>query len=111
MSTFEKFSTEIETSPCTLEFNGSQLVVRGEFDMSNEYELAAALEMAPRPSGATVVDMSGVSFMDSSALHAFVRFHTEGNVLVVHHPSPSVVRLLELTSLDRVFSIELADPR
>jgi anti-sigma B factor antagonist len=111
MSTHEKFGTEIETSPCTFEFGDAQLVVSGELDMTNEYELSAALEMARRSDGATVVDMSGVSFMDSSALRAFVGYHASGNVLVVRHPSPTVARLFALTGVDEVFTIEPAEPR
>ena len=79
--------------------------------MTNEGDLAAALEAARRPDGSTVVDMSGVVFLDSSALRAIVRFHTGGNELVVLHPSPPVVRLFELTGLDTVVTLIVTDPR
>lgn len=111
MSIDEMFTTEIEPSPCTIEFTGSHVVVRGELDMSNEPELAAAFETARRPEGAVVVDMSGVSFIDSSALRALVRFHTAGEGLVVRHPSAPVSRLLQLTKLDEVLTVELPAPR
>jgi anti-sigma B factor antagonist len=111
MYTHEKFTTGHGASPCTLEFNESQLAVRGELDMSNEDELEAAFETARRLYGLTVVDMSGVSFIDSSALRAFVRFHSGGNDLIVRDPSPPVARLLELTMLDQLLTIEPTKPR
>ncbi len=111
MSTDQQLRTEIEVAPCEILFDGDHLVLRGELDLSNERALAAALETARRPDDSTVVEMSGVSFVDSSALRAFVAFHTSGNDLTVRNPSPQVVRLLELAALDGVFTIETVDPR
>ncbi len=56
-----------------------------------------------------VVELDGVSFMDSSGLGALVSVHRQARVfrgsLVLVAPSPPVSRLLSLTGLDRVFDV------
>ena len=61
-------------------------------------------------SGDVRVDLSGVTFIDSTGIRAIVRadneLRSDDRTLVIVDPSPAVMRLLELTSLDERFRIE-----
>ena len=83
------------------------VTVRGEVDMDNAGELVDAIE---RAAGPAVVDLSGVTFIDSTGLQGLLRaqkaVRQRGHDLVLRHPSTVVRRLLELTSLVGRFTIE-----
>jgi len=55
------------------------------------------------------LDLSGVSFLDSSGLGALIALHksmlSQGGVLRLLHPAPNVMQILELTRLHRVLEI------
>jgi anti-sigma B factor antagonist len=57
-----------------------------------------------------IVDMTNVTFMDSTGLSALVggvkRFRSVGGQVVLRSPGPSVRKVMEITGLSRVFSIE-----
>jgi anti-sigma B factor antagonist len=82
---------------------GDVHVVRptGELDMvSADFLTERLVEVA----GSTVVvDLSGLSFMDSSGIAALirakVRMENDGDSLVVSRPRPNVLRVLEVTGL------------
>jgi len=56
-----------------------------------------------------VVDVGAVTFIDSSGLGALVDLATRaragGGTVVLAHPDRRILRLLELTALDRVFEV------
>lgn len=64
-----------------------------------------------------LVDASGLTFIDSAALHAIVQAHlrlrADGGALALVSPSPAVARVLQLSGLDQMIpvhaSIEEAD--
>jgi anti-sigma B factor antagonist len=72
-------------------------------------QLHAALAARPER---LVVDLSGCSFVDASALSMLVDVHRRacrgGGVLTLRGCSPRVLRLLSLTGLRRVFDVEAA---
>jgi anti-anti-sigma factor len=73
------------------------LRLEGEIDIGVVDELSDALRDSIA-SGITTVDLSGVSFMDSSGLHVLVSakpLNGQGP-LVLLHPSRSVARLLDI---------------
>lgn len=83
--------------------------VAGELDAYS----APALEATLTEQGADAdlrLDLSGVTFIDSTGIRAIVttdnRLRENDHRLVVVDPSPSVLRLLQLTSLDERFLIE-----
>jgi anti-sigma B factor antagonist len=83
------------------------IVVDGELDLAAAPDLAAALDEAIE-SGKThvVLDMSGVDFIDSTAVHVLIGGARElrqrlGKLVLVCN-DPNVQRLLELTRLDLV---------
>jgi len=92
------------TSPTTV-------VLNGEIDLSTSSRLREAL-MAIARSGETsvVVDMAHVTFMDSSGLAALVgplkRFRRTGGEITLRSPTKGVRKVLEITGLHRVFTID-----
>jgi anti-anti-sigma factor len=87
------------------------LYVSGELDISS----AAALEHAAGQTldgqgGEFRLDLSGLTFMDSSGALALLRVHKRieaiGRLLVVVHPTRSVRLVLETLGLDRLISIQ-----
>ncbi|MFF8259046.1 STAS domain-containing protein [Streptomyces virginiae] len=91
--------------------------VRGEMDIDRapalRMELNEAIAAAP---GAVdvVVDLTAMSFCDSSGLNALLgaRRHAEeaGHRLRLAAPCPQVARLLEMTGAGEVFTIDPAPP-
>lgn len=85
------------------------LSVAGELDAYS----AGALEelLSGRDTvGDVRVDLSGVTFIDSTGIRAIVRADNElraaERALIIQAPSAAVMRILELTSLDERFRIE-----
>ena len=88
------------------------LTLRGEHDLSTATALRNSLRDVFDSGSAVVVDLSAVTFMDSSILNAILygseRALTddEHRFAVVLPPGPSVARrVLELTGVDRVLAI------
>lgn len=87
------------------------LFMSGEVDLSHVEALwdtaMCALESGP---ARLLVDVSAVTFLDSSILGALLRIQRtvqdRGNGFALRHPSPPVQRLLRLTGLDSVIHVE-----
>jgi stage II sporulation protein AA (anti-sigma F factor antagonist) len=56
-----------------------------------------------------LVDVSGLTFIDSAALHeivrAYRRLRADGCLLALISPSPRVARILQLSALDQVIPV------
>jgi anti-sigma B factor antagonist len=91
--------------------------LEGELDMSATFELEPALERlaAHEDTRTLVLDMGGVTFMDSSALGLVLsteeRSQAEDVRLVVAAPSRAVQRVLEVTGAGETLSIDPDGPR
>jgi anti-sigma B factor antagonist len=86
------------------------LAVRGEIDVASAPELHASLsDLIRQGSEIVMVDLSEVSFIDSSGLGALVGAEKEmrgaGHELRLVVTQPQIMRLLELTGLDQVFTV------
>lgn len=81
---------------------GQVLELSGELDVSTCQGLVSKLVGVP--GSLVVIDLSKVSFMDSSGLGVINRARRiameEGGVLVVSRPQPMVHRVLQITGLD-----------
>lgn len=81
---------------------GRVFALSGELDVTTAEGLAECL--TGPPGSLIVLDLSGLTFMDSSgigAIHAARRSTIKnGGTLVVCRPSPQVHRVLEITGLD-----------
>lgn len=96
----------------TVEFESGRTVVHlmGEMDAATAPRLRAWLGEQVDEDHDVVIDLAGVSFVDSSGLGVLVgalrRFQGAGHELVLRAPTPSMSRVLEMTGLASVFLIE-----
>src|SRR4051812_34787922 len=86
---------------------------RGELDLASAPRLREAMldVLAGRNDAFTItLDVSGIEFVDSSGLGVLVavlkRMRFVGGDLVIRAPSRSLRKLLGLTGLDKVFTVE-----
>lgn len=81
----------------------------GEIDLRTAPALADAAQRAGKPWGELVVDLSGVSFMDSAGLHALIGLskccRERGGRLTLTGVREQPARLLDLTGLSAVFPV------
>lgn len=82
------------------------ILVTGELDLSTAPRLGDALERALNDGRRVVVDLAGVTFMDSQGLNTLARIHQRCPQLRLRGAPPTVRSLLAVTGLDQVFSIE-----
>ena len=78
-----------------------------EIDITNAQELRATLlEAATYGHGTLVADLTRTRFCDSSGLHTLLAAHkraqAEGGELLLVIPSPAVLRVFAITSVDRM---------
>ena len=78
----------------------------GEIDLATSRELGSQLgELAGEPGVAVVLDLSGVSFLDSVGLGVILkaagRFRRQAKRLVIVVPPGPVLRLLELSGVGK----------
>ena len=86
------------------------VMASGELDMNTSPEFKASLVGAIEGDAArVVVDLTGVTFIDSSALGALIggarRSALTGTELMIVCPEGSVARVIEITGLHRAFTI------
>ncbi len=88
------------------------VAVRGEMDLHTSPKVQGAIERASENNGvvgAVVVDMSGVAFMDSTALSALVRskdaLGKRDVSLRLAAPSDAVARIFSVTGFHDFFEI------
>ena len=78
------------------------ITLRGELDLSNVDEMRSSLAGA---SGPAVVDLSGVTYLDSTALYELGALRKRvGNVVLVG-PSAQIRRTLEIVGFTKIFDI------
>ena len=84
------------------------LVLTGELDLAGIDELESAVA-AIATSGSLVLDLTGLTFVDSSGLRIFMnldrRSRREGWTLAVANPTGQVLRLLKLCGFDERLGI------
>ena len=84
------------------------LVVHGELDIATAPELQRLLEGLRRRHHAVVLDLSAVTFIDSTGLSALMDARVEsdrnGWDFSFRHPSAAVRRVVELAGLEDVLS-------
>ena len=90
--------------------NVTVIAVSGEIDVSTAPELRDKLASLDAEAGATaVVDLSEVSFVDSTALGVLVsavkRLRSSGGDLKLVVTKPHITKVLEITGLTEVFEI------
>jgi anti-sigma B factor antagonist len=95
---------------CNFDAGVTSLMVSGDIDMATAGELRQAGEDAITDvTGTLRIDLSAVTFMDSSGVGALVAIRNatvDSATLILDNPSPRVLRVLELTGLLHTFAIE-----
>ena len=92
--------------------DGGQTVahITGEIDIATCERLRDAIEPHLGPGQRVVLDLSGVSFMDSSCLKVLVQARTtltaDGGSMILRNPSDAARRVLTATGLAELFDIE-----
>lgn len=97
----------------TSESTDSEVIVKVEGDITAQscHELRESLIKAGETKPQTLrLDLSKVLFIDSSGLGVLVGVRGQlkkyGTQLIIYQPQPAVIRLFQLTKLDRVFGIQ-----
>lgn len=88
-------------------------VLIGEIDLASIGALEAAIDATEQDAAAgadVVLDMTGVTFLDSSGLRVLVtandRLASAGSRLVIRRPAASVLRVLEITGLLSTITVD-----
>ncbi|AWB91096.1 STAS domain-containing protein [Aeromicrobium chenweiae] len=83
------------------------LSVAGEIDMQTSVELRSQVDTLDVSHRTLVLDLSGVTFVDSSGLGSLLGVKKQqeraGGRLLLARVSPPVARIIEITRMDRVF--------
>lgn len=97
-------TVESDSEPYTL------VELAGEADVTNSDALREVLdaEVAKQPR-TMIIDLSGLRFMDSSALHVILRANRvmdrQGGVLALASPRDAVAKMLRLTAADQLIPV------
>ena len=91
---------------------GSTLTLDGEVDPHTTEQLDAAVDEALAADPRLVLDLGGVTFIDSAGLRSLIRAQRRAvgssGSLVLRAPRPSTLRVLEITGLTDELTIEAA---
>jgi len=104
-------TTDVNFAVSETDHNGTPVLsVQGEVDVSNAPELRERLlALAERGSTVAVVDLTDVSFVDSTALGVLVsgvkRLRSAGGDLRLVVTQPRISKVFEITGLTDVFQI------
>jgi anti-anti-sigma factor len=92
------------------------VMLRGELDDHSAPRLRERLAdiIDTNLAGDLVLDIAGVTFVDSTGLSLFIQLHKKvaslGRQLVLYHPTPMARRLLMISGLDDKLRIDPAHP-
>jgi anti-sigma B factor antagonist len=82
----------------------------GELDIGSAPALRQRLVEVLTSDGDVVVDLSGLTFMDSSGISVLIVAHKrardQGHRLTLRHPGGAVAKVLAVSGTDQVFTIE-----
>jgi anti-anti-sigma factor len=100
---------ELQTRTETLD--GSTVVsVHGEVDLVSADQLRRVLDAALQDSASVTLDLTELTFIDSSGLSALVDAHRKardaGGTFTLRHPTPMLRRLLDITRLETLLVVE-----
>ncbi len=93
--------------------NGRRIAVRGDLDLATVGELVSAFDSSLGAGEAVVLVLEECTFLDSSALKAIAdasrRADAAGLAFAVSRPSLQAARVLELSGLSEIVTIETSD--
>jgi anti-anti-sigma factor len=77
----------------------------GEYDIARKSEIAAAFDGLTNGAPVTI-DMTDVSYVDSSFLNELMRLRLKELPVTLIGAQPNILRVLQLTKLDRLFILQ-----
>lgn len=90
--------------------SSSTLTLVGEVDPHTTEQLDAAIDVALEAAAHLVLDLGGVTFIDSAGLRSLIRAQRrteqDGGSLVLRSPRASTLRVLEITGLTDELTVE-----
>lgn len=93
---------------------GASIALSGELDQDGAARLRAMLEDTVSPGAVVTLDLSRVVYLSQPALAVLVQAHRRlrdsGGSLVLNQVSEPVVRVLRISGLHRVFTVQEAGP-
>jgi anti-sigma B factor antagonist len=105
-------TTEEQGLSMVVDATGSVPILQlvGELDISSAPALRQQLTELLTSDGDVVVDLSGLTFMDSSGISVLIVAHkrarNQGRKMTLRHPGGPVAKVLAISGTDQVFSIE-----
>jgi anti-sigma B factor antagonist len=81
------------------------VALAGELDMANAPAVSETLDALADAEQPVIVDLSGLSFIDSSGIHAIVNPRPQLESFALVCPPGNIQRVLSVTRLDRVLSL------
>lgn len=86
------------------------LLVEGRFDFTQYKEFTDAYQGYPKGSRRYEIDLSGVQYMDSSAMGMLLqlREHTnkaDKDTVTLSNPTPGVADILRIANFDKLFKV------
>ena len=92
--------------------NSAEVRLVGEADISNVATLAEALRADVQRGGDVVLDLAGLTFMDSSGIQLLIKASKDldgrGRLKLIA-PGDLVRRTLQLVAVDRIENVEIID--
>ena len=83
-----------------------RIELNGEYDISQQHSVASLFE-ALRPDGPAVIDLTKVTYVDSSFLAELVKLRRrfKEHVITLVGAKDNVLRVLQIVSFDRLFEV------
>jgi anti-sigma B factor antagonist len=100
-------TTEEETFSLSRSTHGASEVVSlaGELDMVHAPTVAETLDALSDSERPLIVDLTELTFIDSSGIHAILRPRPQNGTVLLVCPPGNIHRVLSVTKIDRVLSV------
>jgi anti-sigma B factor antagonist len=100
-------TTEPETFSLSRSTRGTAEVVSlaGELDMAHAPSVAETLDALADDERPVIVDLTELSFIDSSGIHAILRPRPQQGTVLLVCPPGNIQRVLSVTKIDRVLPV------
>jgi anti-anti-sigma factor len=108
-----EFTYRGEAMPITVSEQGDvvTIFIAGRFDFSLHREFADAYQPYPKGVKRYVVDLSGVDYMDSSAMGMLLQLRDHSlkgdkEAIVLANPSDGVADILRIANFEKLFTVQ-----
>ena len=81
------------------------VTLAGELDMAHAPAVAETLDALSDNERPVIVDLTELTFIDSSGIHAILRPRPQQGVVVLVCPQGNISRVLSVTKIDRVLPV------